>query len=363
MQTKTHPLETVMEGFTPTPLQQAAIERIQYFKEELKQYGIHVRSSMELEFTVSDKYNNPRRAMINLKQANQYLQESEPALQHFETLKQDSTSEYEVTIADTINPDKHLDVYAFSPEAIAYETALLKRQSLANMLQQSSCLNHQYARGGTEPFLPVFDAHPHSNLLCEAPSNHERQSSALHVNISLYDDEGNNLFTQSPELMQEAARRLIEVQHQAGLAFLPNKNSMARLSQQTHVSVPGGIGMEPSADMGKRTFSSVNIRGGIYEVGGADARIKYAHDTRLENRLPGADADPFVAMAVTMAAMLDAVQYELPKHQTRAPKHHFAENRRELTQQLAASGYMRELLGTKLYHAILDEYGQSRYQR
>ena len=43
-----------------TPLQQAALERIEYYKKELREkYGFYVRSAMELEFTTDDAKGYP----------------------------------------------------------------------------------------------------------------------------------------------------------------------------------------------------------------------------------------------------------------------------------------------------------------
>ena len=47
-------LSALAIDFTPTPLQQAAINRIQQFQEELKQHGYVMRSGMELEFMIQD---------------------------------------------------------------------------------------------------------------------------------------------------------------------------------------------------------------------------------------------------------------------------------------------------------------------
>jgi hypothetical protein len=357
-------LETAIEGFTPTKLQQAAIERIQYFQEELKHYGVYMRSSMELEFMVEDSQGRLTPYTINLKEAEKHLKSAYPRLPHLESLKTDASSEYEITIADHFPKGMPVNPEHFNPVAIAEETATLKQNALSDMLQQSSCLNQQVNRSGVPPYSPVFHAYPYSRANNDSSWQYEDRSSALHINVSLYDKDGKNLFSESPILLEECARSLVNVQQEAALAFLPKNNSLKRLRPEAHLSVPGGIGMEPSADFGKRRHSTVNTRGGMIEVGGTDAKEKYQHETRIENRLPGADADPFVALAVTMAAMLDAVQYELPeKHTDPQPKHHFPESKKEMLQALKSSSHMRELLGNALYTSIMDEYGKTAERR
>jgi hypothetical protein len=354
-------LETALPGFTPSSLQLAAIERIREFQDELAAQGIYMRSAMELEFVVEDRWGKLVPYVINLKEAEKYLTSPKRKLPHLEQVKTDVTAEYEITVADKPDANGLFNPLQFAPLQVAGEMAMLKKGTLRDMLQQTTCLTPDI-RGGIAPFRPVFHAYPYSLADKESSWQYENKSSALHVNVSLYDAKGNNLFGKHPALLEHCARSLINVQNEAGLAFLPKKNSLKRVRPEAHGSVPGGLGMEAVLDDGKkRTFSSVNIRGGATEKTGKGSKEKMTHDIRIENRLPGADNDPFVALAVTMAAMVDAVRHDIKtKPKGKAPTHYFADTHEDLVDTMKASTRMRELLGPNLHSAILNEYDKSR---
>lgn len=347
-------IETVMTGFTPSPLQVAAIRRIQELQQELAQHGMYMRSAMELEFTVEDRNGILKPYTLNLKATEKFISNPAFGLKHFEKLKTDASSDYEITLADRVTPDKKVDPTRFSPLLIAAETASLKRKNgaLHAALMNSTCLNPEVDVDMRHT--PVFNAYPYSLAHKDSSWQYEDRSSALHINVSLYDKKGNNLFTKHPALMEHCAHDLVEVQKHAALSMLPKKNSLRRLNRDAHISVPGGFGMELSPDSGRRAFSSVNIRGGIYEVGGPGAKTRFKHDTRIENRLPGADADPFVAMAVTMAAVVETVRKDVKdKPVPLAPRYHFPESREEMINDMLHSHNMRTILGDELYRAVL----------
>lgn len=353
-------LETVSSDFTPSPLQQAAIQRIHEYQEELKRYGYHVRSGMELEFMVKDSQGELVPGIIKLSAAEEYLQNPARGLPLLRRFKTDATSEYEAVVGHSVAPDaKTADVTQFSPVAVADTTARLKQGELKKMLREGTCLSSGITRG-TAPFTPVFHAFPYSLAGGNTLTQYQNHSSALHVNISLYDNKGRNKFTNSEGLLNHCARSLVRVQDEAGLAFLPKNNSLKRLRPGSHVSVPGGLGMETIPDLArKKSNSSVNIRGGMYEVGGRNRGQRYHHETHIENRLPGADADPFVAMAVTLAGIVQGVRtYNPALKNAPNPTFPLAENHEALVEKLEASQRMRELLGPALYSAVLDEYGR-----
>jgi hypothetical protein len=353
-------LETALPGFKPSLLQEAAIERIQEFQAELAEEGIYMRSALELEFVVEDRWGRLVPYIINLNEAEKYLTSPKRKLPHLEQVKTDITAEYEIAVADKPDANGLFNPLRFSPIQVAGEMAMLKKDTLRDMLQQTTCLSPDI-RGGRAPYRPVFHAYPYSLAEKDSSWQYEGKSSALHVNVSLYDAKGNNLFAKHPALLEHCARSLVDVQNEAGLAFLPKRNSLKRIRPEAHGSVPGGLGMEAVLDDGTtRTFSSVNIRGGVTETTGK-GRKKMTHDIRIENRLPGADNDPFVALAVTMAAMVDAVRHDTKtKPFGKAPTYYFADTHEELVDTMKASARMRELLGPKLHAAILNEYDKSR---
>jgi hypothetical protein len=354
-------LKTIRTDFTPSPLQQAAIQRIHEYQEELKQYGYYVRSGMELEFMVKDSRGVLVPGVIKLGKAEEYLQNPARDMPLLRRFKTDSTAEYEIVVGDHVDRgERRASVTQFSPVEVARTTARLKEGELKRMLQESTCLS-----GGTmraiAPFSPVFHAFPYSLASDNTLSQYENNSSALHINVSLYDEKGKNAFSNSDGLLKHCARSLVRVQDEAGLAFLPKNNSLKRLRPESHVSVPGGLGMETIPDQAiRKSNSSVNIRGGIYEVGGPSGKASYHHEMRIENRLPGADADPFVAMAVTLAAMVHAVRtYSREMDGVKNPAIPLTRSHGELVEKFETSRRMEKLLGPMLFNAILDEYGQT----
>ncbi len=348
--------------FKPTALQQAAINRIHEFQEELKQNGFAMRSGMELEFMFTDSRGILSPASINLNRLNEHL-DSVTGLPHLITVKNECTAAYEAIIGDKIEGNPvYAQVGNFSPVGVAANVASLKQDGLKKLLLESSCYSPPFF--GKPPHTPNFHAYPYSlQEPGDALSSFSDKSSGLHINVSLYDLKGKNAFSGNKDLTTQCAQKLVELQNEATIAFLPRNNSLARLGKQAHVSVPGGLGMELIDDYAtRRTASSVNIRGGIHEVGGKEAKTLYRHDTRIENRLPGADADPFVALAVTMAALVETVReraqgYTTPEKTN--PKFALPTSRRSMARQLESSGHMCELLGEDLHSKILARYTPS----
>ena len=72
-------------------------------------------------------------------------------------------------------------------------------------------------------------------------------------------------------------------------------------------------------------------------------------------------ADPFVAMAVTLAALvnvtrdMDSINDGLPYQKYSLPESHS-----EMITRFSRSSYARELLGDELYEGILEKYGKTK---
>lgn len=332
-----------------TPLQKAAIERIHDFQETLKQHGVYVRSAIELEFTIEDANGNPLRGAINLNKAAELLKLASPHVEKFgyehlsARLVPYNVSQYELNIADIVrhHSDESLNVGSLSPADVAAATAMMKDRTIADVLRQTSSLTAA---------VPNFKARPYPGY----EGQHDT-SSALHLNISLYDKEGRNLFAQSARLFDECANTMLAVQKALALALLPNENSVQRIA--ANQSAPETFMVRYGSK--NKSHSSILKRGDV-----RDDRY------RIENRLPGADADPFVAMAVSMAALVKTVS-ENPRllhasglvdedvrpfaavGEEAIPTSHAA-----LVERYKSAAGMRELLGAKLYDAILSEYGK-----
>jgi glutamine synthetase len=116
----------------------------------------------------------------------------------------------------------------------------------------------------------------------------DQAGSGTHVHVSLLDEDGRNVFaadeaTGSPLLGQAAAGLLVTMPEAIAL-LAPNVNSMRRFQPDNFVP------LVPCWGVNNRT-AAVRI-----PAGGADAR-------RLEHRVAGADANPYLATAAVLAGM------------------------------------------------------------
>jgi len=118
----------------------------------------------------------------------------------------------------------------------------------------------------------------------------------LHMHISVVDDHGENIFADAdkahPRLLQAIAG-LLDSMPAAMSFWAPNVNAYRRYR--------GGISCAP-----------VSLTWG-YENRTVAFRIPHARDNawRVENRVPGADANPYLAMAATLAGMLYGIDRQL----------------------------------------------------
>lgn len=122
--------------------------------------------------------------------------------------------------------------------------------------------------------------------------------SGAHMNHSLYDEAGNNLFydEKKPDGLSDICRWFIggQLRHARALTALcnPNINSFKRLQPYSFAPATPTWG---------------------YEHRGAMIRVPMARGQhlRLENRLPGADTNPYVSLAAILAAGLDGIQNQI----------------------------------------------------
>ena len=126
-----------------------------------------------------------------------------------------------------------------------------------------------------------FMAKPYSHLA----------SSGLHVHISLLDQDGENVFRAGAdsELLQHAVGGLLASMNDALLLFAPHGNSYHRYESGGYVPMAPGWGFN------NRTVA-VRIPG------------SKADSTRIEHRLGGADANPYLATAGIIAGILDGIE-------------------------------------------------------
>jgi glutamine synthetase len=118
----------------------------------------------------------------------------------------------------------------------------------------------------------------------------------MHVHCSVLDSEGNNAFSdasgQGNELLRQAVAGCLQSMQETMLMFAPNLNSYRRFQRGTHAPMAPCWGYE------NRTVS-VRVP--------ADTPAA----TRLEHRLAGADANPYLVVGAILAGILQGIENKL----------------------------------------------------
>ncbi len=121
----------------------------------------------------------------------------------------------------------------------------------------------------------------------------QEAGSGLHVHFSLLDETGNNVFDDGTEtgsaLMQHCLAGLLKLMPASTLIFAPHLNSYRRLKPNSHAPTGIGWGYE------NRT-SAIRI-----PAGPSKAR-------RIEHRVAGSDANPYLLLAVLLAGVLEGLE-------------------------------------------------------
>lgn len=124
----------------------------------------------------------------------------------------------------------------------------------------------------------------------------DQSGNGLHVHFSLVDDAGRNVFDDGSddgsELLRHAVGGLIAAMTETALLFAPHSNSYRRLRKGTHAPVAMAWGYE------NRT-TAIRIPGGSPKA------------RRIEHRVAGADANPYLVMAAILGAALIGIEREL----------------------------------------------------
>ncbi len=128
-------------------------------------------------------------------------------------------------------------------------------------------------------FAANFMAKPHGDAA----------GSGLHVHFSLLDASGQNVFDDGTDegsgVLKHAVAGLLEAMPQTALIFAPHFNSYRRLSPDSHAPTAISWGYE------NRT-AAVRIPGGPHAA------------RRIEHRVAGADANPYLVLAAVLGAAL-----------------------------------------------------------
>jgi glutamine synthetase len=121
----------------------------------------------------------------------------------------------------------------------------------------------------------------------------DRAGNGFHVHFSLLDRDGNNVFdngtADGSETMRHAVGGVLSLMRASSLVFAPHRNSYRRLTPNAHVAIEVCWGYETRA-------AAVRIPGGA-----SVAR-------RIEHRVAGADANPYLVLAAILGAALEGME-------------------------------------------------------
>ena len=113
----------------------------------------------------------------------------------------------------------------------------------------------------------------------------QHPGSGMHVHVSLYDQAGNNLLAANGQrALRHAVAGCLEVLPHCMPIFAPNHNAMRRLSATVNVASRASWGFED--------------RDACLRIPESDIK-----NLRIEHRLAGADANPYLALAAILVGL------------------------------------------------------------
>ncbi len=120
----------------------------------------------------------------------------------------------------------------------------------------------------------------------------EREGSSCHVHFSLRGLDGSATFAAQPEIFDHFMAGQLAAMRELTLLYAPNINSYKRYAKGSFAPTAAAWGRD-------------NRTCGLRVVG-------HGHSLRLENRVPGADVNPYLALAAMIAAGLHGIDNKLP---------------------------------------------------
>jgi glutamine synthetase len=167
----------------------------------------------------------------------------------------------------------------------------------------------------------------------------EREGNSCHIHLSLAGEDGSALFADSRETFERFVAGQLAALRELTLFFAPNVNSYKRFAEGSFAPTAVAWGHD------NRTCS-------MRVVGHGPA-------LRVENRMPGADVNPYLALAAMIAAGLDGIDRELelpPACEGNAYEaddlEHVPATLRDARDLFAASSLAREAFGAE----VVDHY-------
>lgn len=120
----------------------------------------------------------------------------------------------------------------------------------------------------------------------------DRAGNGLHVHFSILDDSGRNIFmgkdAKGSDALRHAIGGLLAAMPDSTAVFAPNANSYRRFAKGSHAPTCLAWGYDNRS-------AAVRVPESVLEA------------TRIEHRVPGADANPYLVLAVMLAAAYDGL--------------------------------------------------------
>ncbi|HVE69641.1 MAG TPA: glutamine synthetase family protein [Solirubrobacteraceae bacterium] len=168
----------------------------------------------------------------------------------------------------------------------------------------------------------------------------EREGNSCHIHLSLQDEDGGAVFDAQPAVFDRFLAGLLAGMRELTLFFAPHVNSYKRFVEGSFA--PTAVAWGPD----NRTCS-------LRVVGHGPSK-------RVENRLPGADVNPYLALSAMIAAGLHGIdrELELPApldgnaYVSDAPR--VPDSLRDARDLLASSALARDAFGEEVVHHYLN---------
>lgn len=164
----------------------------------------------------------------------------------------------------------------------------------------------------------------------------EESGNGLHIHLSLMDKQGNNIFADDDPtqnaFMRHAVAGLLDMADATQAFLFPNINSYRRLD-------PGAYA--PTSKTWGNDNRTVAIR---IPSGGKDA-------TRLEHRISGADANPYLAVTAILAGVVEGISNEMTPPEAvvgdayEQDHEHISDNARDALRNMEGDARIQEWFG------------------
>ncbi|MBV7526504.1 MULTISPECIES: glutamine synthetase family protein [Pseudomonas] len=172
----------------------------------------------------------------------------------------------------------------------------------------------------------------------------QHPGSGMHVHVSLYDQAGNNLLAANGQrALRHAVAGCLDVLPHCMPIFAPNHNAMRRLSATVNVASRASWGFED--------------RDACLRIPESDIK-----NLRIEHRLAGADANPYLALAAILVGLEQGLEGErepiAPLNEDRGSGIDFPLEMLEAVQSMQNHAVLREGLGAE----FVDVYCENKRQ-